>query len=327
MKIVIALHHPFVLWTAPAWFAERLRAEFPEHVFLQTSTYDDLGNAVTDADILLAWSIRPEQFARATRLKWIHSSAAAVHQLLFPEIVNSDVQITNARSVHAPVVAEHVVALLFALAKRLPQCLEYQRSSTWAQQLIFEEKPTVRELEGATLCLLGLGSIGREVLRRARALGMRVIAVREHPERGTDGADQIFGRDRLSAAFAQSDFVVLAAPLTRATHHIINSESLAAMRSHAYLINVGRGPLIHDADLVAALNQRKIAGAALDVFAEEPLPASSPYWQMKNVLITPHLAAVTEKLWERHYALISENLKLFFRNKPLKGSVDKTKGY
>ncbi|HUS18621.1 MAG TPA: D-2-hydroxyacid dehydrogenase [Terriglobales bacterium] len=327
MKIVIAFHHPFVLWTAPAWFGDRLRADFPEHAVLQTSSYDDLGDAVSDADILLGWSIRPDQFARARRLQWIHSSAAAVHQLMFPELINSPVVVSNSRSVHAPVVAEHALALVFALAKRLPQCRDYQHSATWAQQAIFEEKPTVRELRDSTVCLIGLGSIGREFSQRARALGMRVIAVREHPEKGTGDADQVFGRDQLNHALSLADFVVLAAPLTTATHHIINAASLAAMRPHSYLINVGRGPLIDDSDLVSALREKRIAGAALDVFAEEPLPASSPYWQMKNVLITPHIAAVSDKLWERQYALISENLKRFLAHQPLQGIVDKSKGY
>lgn len=342
MKIVIAFHHPFVLWTAPAWFAERLRQDFPGHTFIQTSGFDDLDHTLADADVLFGWSLRPAQFARAQRLRWIHSSAAAVHQLMFPELVASKIVVTNARSVHAPVVAEHALALIFALAKRLPQCVDYQRSNTWGQQAIFTEKPTVRELDGATVVLIGLGSIGREFTRRAHALGMKVLAVREHPERGTDGADQVFGRDQLLDVLPQADFVVLAAPLTPATKHIINAAALAAMRPDAYLINVGRGPLIDDDALIDALRNSadalqnivavppekpRIAGAALDVFAEEPLPPDSPYWKLSNVLITPHIAAVTEKLWERHYALVAQNLKLFLADQPLIGLVNKSKGY
>ncbi len=327
MKIVIAFHHPFVLWTAPTWLAERLRADFPGHTFVQTSSLDDLDDAIPDADVLFGWSIRPAQFARAQRLRWIHSSAAAVHQLMFPELVVSDVVVTNARSVHAPVVAEHALALIFALSKRLPQCMDFQRASTWAQQAIFTEKPTVREVKGATVALIGMGGIGREFTRRARSLGMKVIAIREHPEKGSDGADEVFGRDQLHPVLGRADFVLLAAPLTSATQHVIDTAALAAMRPDAYLINVGRGPLIDDDALIAALKQDRIAGAALDVFAEEPLPADSPYWHLKNVLITPHIAAVTEKLWERHYALIAENLKLSLAGKPLQGIVDKSKGY
>ncbi len=327
MKFVIAFHHPFVLWTAPTWLGERLRADFPGQTFFQTSSLNDLGDAIADADVLFGWSIRPEQFSRAQRLRWIHSSAAAVNQLMFPELIASDVVVTNARSVHAPVVAEHALALVLALSKRLPQCRDYQNSATWAQQAIFTDKPTVREVDGATVVLIGLGSIGREFTRRARALGMRVIAVREHPEKGNDGADEVLGRDQLRPVLGQADFVVLAAPLTPGTRHIIDTGALSAMRPDAYLVNVGRGPLIDDDALIRALSEGRIGGAALDVFAEEPLPADSPYWQMKNVFITPHIAAVTEKMWERHYDLIAENLKLFLAGKPLRGIVDKSKGY
>lgn len=321
------MHHPFSLWTAPGWLAERLRATFPDHTFTHTASYDDLPAHLSDADILLAWSLRPDQFAQAKRLKWIHSSAAAVHQLMFPELVASDVIVTNAREVHAPVVAEHALALIFALAKRLPQCRDFQAQKVWAQQRLLDEKPTPRELDGATVCLIGLGSIGREFARRARALGMKVIAIREHPERGADLADSVHSRGQLHDILPLADFVVLAAPLTAQTRHIINAETLAAIRPDAYIINVSRGPLIDDPALIAALGSGRIAGAALDVFAEEPLPAGSPYWSLPNVFITPHTAAVTVRLWERHFTLISENLKRFLAGQALRGLVDKSRGY
>lgn len=327
MKIVIALHHPFILWNAPEWLIARLRSDFPEHSFFQTATYEELGAAIVDADVLLGWTIRPEQFAKARRLRWIHSPAAAVHQLMFPALSASAVQVTNSRNVHAPVVAEHVIALLHALAKRLPQARDFQHQAIWAQQLIFDQRPTIREIEGSTLCIVGLGSIGRQVALRARALGMKVIAVREHPERGLDGADEVFGRTQLHAALRAADFVVLCAPVTPGTQHIINAAALDAMRPDAYLINVGRGPLIDNAALISALREERIAGAALDVFDEEPLPAVSPYWGLANVLITPHTAAVTPRLWERQYALIAKNLRLFLAGSSLVGLVDKSKGY
>ncbi|HUQ49218.1 MAG TPA: D-2-hydroxyacid dehydrogenase [Terriglobales bacterium] len=327
MKIVIALLHPFSLWNAPSWLGERLRSTFPNLTIDQLPDFQRLSSAVTDAEILLAWSIRPEQFVQAKRLRWIHSSAAAVHQLMFPELVNSDVIVTNARQVHAPVVAEHIIASVFALAKKLPTAVRMQQRSQWGQELLWETKPAIKEVAGSTACIIGMGSIGREFTLRARALGMRVIAVREHPERGPSGADSVYGPAELKIALAQSDFVILAAPLTSSTRAIINAESLTYMRQDAYLINVGRGPLIDDASLISALRDRRIAGAALDVFAEEPLTAHSPYWTLENVLITPHTAAVTEKLWERHYALIADNLSRFLANQPLLGVVDKNKGY
>jgi phosphoglycerate dehydrogenase-like enzyme len=172
-----------------------------------------------------------------------------------------------------------------------------------------------------------MGSIGREFTKGAKALGMNVIAVREHPERGSDGADRVVSREQLKDALGTADFVVLAAPLTPATKHIIDAESLRAMKLTAYIVNVSRGPLIHDEALIDALREKKIAGAALDVFVEEPLPSDSPYWDMPNVLITPHTAAVTTRLWERHYQQISNNLRRFLAGQPLTGVVNKQLGY
>jgi phosphoglycerate dehydrogenase-like enzyme len=327
MKILIALHHPFVLWNAPDWFAERLRKDFPKHEVVQLPGYEGVAQAIPDAEVVIAWSIRPEQFANARKLKWVHSPAAAVHQLMFPAMVSSDVIVTNASEIHGSVVAEHALALVFALAKRLPSAMRMQQARIWGQEAIWEEKPTTRELADATVCLIGMGSIGREFTKRARALGMRVNAIREHPEKGSDGADAVFGVEQLNSVLANADFVVLAAPLTPATRHIINAERLARMKPEAYLVNVSRGPLIDDAALVAALKAKQIAGAGLDVFEKEPLPADSSYWKMENVFITPHTAAVTVKLWERHYQQISENLHRYTAGQPLLSVVDKQKGY
>jgi phosphoglycerate dehydrogenase-like enzyme len=327
MKVLIALHHPFILWNAPPWLSERLREDFPDLRIQQLPSYEGVSQEITDSEVAIAWSIRPAQFAQAKKLKWIHSPAAAVHQLLFPELVSSDVVVTNSRGIHGPVVAEHALALVLALAKRLPQAMRLQQRSVWGQQILWDEKPTTREISGGTVVIIGMGSIGRALTRLARAIGMWVLAVREHPEAGTEGAEAVFGADQLELAFPQADYVVLAAPLTPITRNIINAKSLSLLKSHAYIINVGRGPLIDDSALISALTERRIAGAALDVFSEEPLPATSPYWQMENVLITPHTAAVTEKLWGRHYQLIAENLRPYLSGTPLLSIVDKRRGY
>jgi phosphoglycerate dehydrogenase-like enzyme len=325
MKLVLATLHRFELWRAPEWFAERLRQDFPQIEIVTVPDFDALTHEIVDADIMVGFSLRGEQFAKATKLRWIHSTAAAVHQLMSPELKASSVVLTNASRVHAPVVAEHVIAVMLALAKRLPTSMRFQQQSKWAQNEIHKQHP--QELAGSTLLLVGLGSISREVLARAKALGMRVIAARQHLERGGDGADAVFGSKDLHSVLGDADFVVLAAPLTSTTEYVINARALAAMKPSAFLINVSRGPLIDDAALIAALRKRKIAGAALDVFAEEPLPADSPYWSLENCLITPHTAAVTSKLWERHYALLSDNLRRFLAGRPLLGVVDKNAGY
>lgn len=329
MKLLVALYHPFSLWTAPPWLAERLRHDFPSLSVSQLPgpRYEGLEEEIADADICIAWSIRPEQFRCARQLKWVHSPAAAVHQLMFPEMVASDVVLTNARSVHGPVVAEHALALAMALAKKLHTSARLQQQLRWGQQIILEQTPTIVELSGAEVLLIGLGSIGQDFARRARSLGMKVTAVREHGTEGSDFADEVVRKEHLDDFLPRADFIVLAAPLTPSTHHLINAARIKRMKRTAYLVNVSRGPLIDDEALVEALREDRIAGAALDVFAEEPLSRNSPYWDLPNVIVTPHTAAVTPKLWERHYELISANLRRFLAGQPLLNVVNKHLGY
>ena len=327
MKLLIAVHHRFGLWQAPEWFVERLRRDFPQLEVVHLSSYDRVTEEIAGADIAIAWSLRGEQIQAAKKLKWIHSTATAVHGLMSPELRASDIVVTNARDVHGPVVAEHAMALAFALTKRLPQAVRYQQQKHWAQHDLWEASPRPRELNGATMTIVGLGGIGRPLAGLASAVGMRVVGVREHPERPCEGVDVMYGLDGLDEALRESDIVVLAIPVTSKTHHLVNAERLAQLRPEAYLINVGRGVLIDEDALVHALRAKRFAGAALDVTTEEPLPPESPLWEMESVLITPHIAGLTEFMWERHYGHYSENLRRFLAGEPLLWVVDKEKGY
>lgn len=327
MKILIAADHPFELWKAPGWLGQRLERDFPQVKVVQLPNYDRVQQEVGDTEIFVGFLLKPAQFAAAKKLKWIHSPAAAVHQLMYSELIKSNVVLTNAREVHGPVVAEHAITLVLAMAKRLPRAMQYQVKHEWAQQKLWDETPRPREVADATVVVVGMGSIGREFTSRAKALGTKVVAVRENPEKGTAGADTVISIAQFDEALPQADFVVLCVPLTAATTGLINQARLAKMNSGAYLINVGRGPLIDDAALLKALRDHRIGGAALDVFAQEPLPADSPFWSLDNVLITPHTAAVTERLWERHYKLLCENLTRYIAGQKLLFEVDKQRGY
>jgi len=326
-KLLIFVHHPFDLWNGPSWFAEGLQAEFPQLNVVHLPDYKRVDAEISDAEITITWSIRPEQIKAAKKLRWIHSPAAAVHQLIFPELVNSDIVLTNAREVHGPVVAEHVIAQIFALAKKIPDAVRLQQNHEWGQQRMWDELPRVREVAGATVGLVGLGSIGRAVAKNAKALGMRVIAVREHPGKESEGADMVFGPAQVNEVFREADYVVLAAPVTDDTKAIANAERLALMKPDACLINVARGQLVDEGALASALREKKIGGAAIDVFRKEPLAPESPLWDVPGLLVTPHTAALTGKLWERHYELFSENLRRYLSGQALLGVVDKHKGY
>src|SRR5437868_6769497 len=210
MKLLIVLHHRFELWTAPAWLSERLRKDFPPQLLIvHLDSYEHIEDEVRDAEIAIAWSLRPEQLTAAKKLRWIHSPAAAVHQLMFPELVNSDIVVTNAREVHGPVVAEHVIALIFALAKKIPEAVRLQQRHVWGQEIMWREGRRPREVAGATLGLVGLGSIGREVARRASALGMRVVAVRERPDKPRpEHVERVLSVAELPSVLTESDYVV-----------------------------------------------------------------------------------------------------------------------
>jgi phosphoglycerate dehydrogenase-like enzyme len=327
MHLLICVRHSFDQWNAPRWFSERLQSDFPQLATVHLPDYTRLDEEITGAEVIVTWSLRPEQVAAAKKLRWIHSPAAAVNHLLFPELVESDIVLTNAREVHGPVVAEHVIALIFALAKKIQGSAQLQQKHIWGQQILWDEVPRIREVAGATLGIVGLGSIGRAVVKSAKALGMRVIAVREHPEKGSEGADMVSAPSEIDTIFRESDYIVLAAPVTESTTAIANAKRLALMKRDACLVNVGRAPLVDEAALVDALRQKRIGGAALDVFPKEPLPAESPLWDVPNLLITPHTAALTEKLWERHYAFFSENLHRYLSGQTLLAVVDKQKGY
>ena len=327
MKILICHHHRFELWCAPPWIAQRLERDFPGFSVVHLPNYDRLSEEIPDTDILIGWAIKPEQLVTARKLKWIHSPAAAVHQLMFPALINSSVVLTNSGDVHGPVVAEHGIAVLLALAKRLPQAMRYQQKKHWAQETLWQEHPRPREIAGETVVVVGMGSIGREFASRAKSLSMKVLAVRENPQKGSGGADAVYGPTQFDEVLPQADYVLLCTPLTPATTGLLNAARLSRMKSESYVINVGRGQLLDERALIDALQNGRIAGAALDVFAEEPLPPDSPLWTLENLLITPHTAAVTDRLWDRHYQLISENLRRFLAGKPLLNLIDKGRGY
>ena len=328
MKLLIVVHHRFNLWRVPAWFVQKLGEEFPPVEVVNRDSYDGVEADLREAEVIFTISLRPEQFSLCRRLRWIHAPTAAVHQFQFPELINSDVVLTNSTEVHGPVVAEHVIAQIFALAKKLPQIVALQQRHVWGQEAVWNSGPHPREVAGATLGLIGVGSIGRRVAQMASAIGMRVIAVREHVEKGTpEGVEKVFSPAQIDELLQQSDFVVIAAPLIPVTEKLINAARLSVMKPEAYVINVGRGRQVDEAALLGALRARRIAGAALDVFEHEPLPADSPLWDLDNLLITPHTAGLTEKLWHRHYGHFSGNLRRYLAGESLQYTVDKRKGY
>jgi phosphoglycerate dehydrogenase-like enzyme len=266
----------------------------------------------------------PALLARMPNLRWYQQWGAGADWLMHhPEIATRDFIITNASGVHAIQISEHILALLLAFARRLPQACRAQLRGEWQRQ----EWEQIFELAGKTMVLIGVGAIGARTARLAAALDVRVIGVRRDPAVPAPGIEWMIGPDRLADVLPEADFVVLTVPLTHETRHIIGERELRLMKPAAHIVNIGRGGTIDEAALIRALREGWIAGAGLDVFEKEPLPADSPLWGMENVIITAHYAGATPNYHERAFAIFLDNLRRYKTGEPLRNVVDKDLGY
>jgi phosphoglycerate dehydrogenase-like enzyme len=316
---------------------ERLRGAFPEIRFVvpgsglpETRQYsspppppreDDL----RAADAIIAWEAPAEMIAGAPRLRWIHAAAAGVEHFDLAAIAERKVMLTNSSGVSAPNMAEHVLGMMVALARRFPGLVQAQSKRAWRD---FETHREVVELQGQTVLVIGMGDIGRAVAVRAAAFGMRVHGVRRRPgDEIPDGCTSVFGVDALADALADADHVVLTLPDTPGTRGLIGVEAFAKMKPGAVIYNVGRGTAIDTAALTDALQNGHLGGAGLDVTDPEPLPEESPLWDMDNVLITAHTSGATPRYWERQGDLIADNIKRIQRGEPPRNLVDLSAGY
>jgi phosphoglycerate dehydrogenase-like enzyme len=313
------------LWQAPRELADKISARWPEMKVVYLPNYEHVADEIPDTDILVGFSLRPDQFSLAKKLKWIHATAAGVGQLMYPALRQSSIVVTNARGIHSEPMAEHILGTMIALARRFPDAFRFQQQSHWAQQEIWDARP--HELQGQTLLIVGFGSIGRELARLAQPLRMHIWGVTRTLSDDMQFAECIIVASELENLLPQADFVVLAAPETPQTQKMFGAKELSRMKPSAYFINVARGTLVDQAALTAALQSRQIAGAALDVTEHEPLPPEDPLWKLENVFITPHISAVTDRLWQRQEALLMENLERWFSGRELLNRVDLQRGY
>ncbi len=326
-KLLICVWHPFTLWRPPADVGISVQRAFPEMKVVHLTTYEHINDELPDTDIFVGYSLKPAQFVAAKKLRWLHSTAAGVDQLMYPELRASDVLVTNASGVHSVPMAEHIVGLLIALARRFPSAFRHQMNRHWGQQEIWDDQLRPRELMGQTLLFVGFGAIGRETAKRVKPLGMKIWAVTRTGQGDPALADRYLPAAQLEEVLHQADYVILAAPVTPETHHLMNAQRLATMKPTAFLINVARGTLIDEAALIDTLRRRAIAGTALDVTEHEPLPADSPLWSLDNCLITPHTSSASEFLWDRQTGLLLENLARWFSGRELINRVDLKRGY
>jgi phosphoglycerate dehydrogenase-like enzyme len=256
------------------------------------------------------------------QLRWVHSLAAGLESTLFPELLESPVILTNGRGVFARSLGEFALAGMLHFAKQLSRMKAQQANQRW-------EMFDIEELHGHTLGIVGYGAIGRVAAERARSFGMRILALRRHPEKCADDplVDRAYAPEQLIDLVAESDYILAAAPLTPDTRGLIGAAAFAAMKPNAVLINLGRGPVVVEEQLVRALREHRIRGAVLDVFDEEPLPAGHPLWSLDNVLLSPHSADHTDTWLQEAVELFLENYRRFTASEPLLNVTHKQLGY
>jgi phosphoglycerate dehydrogenase-like enzyme len=317
---------------------ERIRAAAPGARIVMVSVEGLADGPVDDVEVMLRGWLSSDAFdrllARAPRLSWVHSATSGVERALTPASRERGLVVTNARGVFSRPIAEYVLMMILAVSRRLPQLLELQRERTW-------QPLEGAELRDVTVGIVGLGSIGRSVAALASSFGCRIVAVRRHSElesaaRTVDDEapavdelrlDRVGGPETLPELLAESDFIVLAAPLTPETEDLIDADALAKVKPGAWLINVARGRLIDERALLRALRDGELGGAVLDTFRDEPLPPMSSFYDLPNVIVTPHTAWSSGRVLDRSVELFCDNLRRFARGEPLLNVVDPDAGY
>jgi phosphoglycerate dehydrogenase-like enzyme len=326
-KLLICVWHPFTQWRPQPIMAETIRRRWPQMCVVHLPDYDRLPEELPDADIFVGYSLRAQQLGDAKKLKWIHSTAAGVAQLIYPELRDSGILVTNPSGIFSVPMAEHTMGMLLALARNFPDSVRHQDRSNWGQQEMWDLPQRFSELNGQLLLIVGYGSIGRELARRARAFDMRVWGVTRSGTGDTTHAERIVPASQLENVLPEADYVVLAAPETPETKQLIGASQIAKMKRGARLINVARGSLLDETALLRALEAGALGGAALDVTGTEPLPAQSPLWRAPNLFITPHTSAVSDRLWHRETAMLMDLLERWFDGRELFNRVDFARGY
>jgi phosphoglycerate dehydrogenase-like enzyme len=302
---------------------ERVRAAAPDMRVVVTRDHDTIAGALDEIEIV-AGDFPRDLLPAARNLRWLQQWGAGADWLLrHSDITALDFVLTNASGVHAIPISEQIMGMLLMFGRWLHQAARAQERRAWRRP----ERDELFELADKTMLLIGVGAIGERTAALASAFGMRVLGVRHNPDIGAPGVEEMFGPGQLLERLPEADIVVLTVPLSRETRGMIGERELRAMKPSAYIVNIGRGGTIREEALIRALREGWIAGAGLDVFAEEPLPETSPLWELENVIITAHYAGLTPRYDERAMAIFLDNLRRYRAGEPLRNVVDKQAGY
>ena len=276
---------------------------------------------IPDADIIAGFPMTFPSLASAKKLKWLHSFSAGVDRVLVPEVMDAPILVSNSSGIHATPIAEHLIGFMLLFTRGFYRTFRNQEKRIW------NKDETISELGGKTVLIAGLGDIGMETARLCHAFGARVLAIARSRKEQPDFVDELKTGVYLDKMLSKADFIAICLPHTNKTHHLFDIKKFKLMKKSAIVMNIGRGGIINEKDLIEALRKKIIGGAGLDVTEVEPLPKSSPLWNIENVVITPHHSGLSEKYMDRAIELFCENLKLYVQGKPLLTEVDKKKGY
>lgn len=301
---------------------EAIQQVMPDVEIIQAKDEETLLANGLDCDILLTWGLySPVNYCRsADRLKWIHALSAGIDGLAVPDILHKDIAISSTKGIHGQPMAEHVLGMMLTFSRGFHILRQQQTDRQWRKYLAADE------ICGKTAGIIGLGSIGQEIARKCKLMGMKVLAARRNPEQD-ELVDQFYAVNDLGGLLSHSDYVIVTVPATPDTFHLIGENEFRAMKPAACFINVARGTVVDEQALVAALQDKRISGAGLDVFETEPLPADSPLWGMPNVIISPHMSAISPYYMDRAITVFCNNLERFKSGSELCYQVDRTRGY
>jgi D-2-hydroxyacid dehydrogenase (NADP+) len=286
----------------------------------------DLKKLIPDVEILVCFSVDREILLAARKLKWIHCGSAGVDQVLFPEFIKSKVILTTSRGMHGEVISDHIIAMVLAFSKGLVQGWNCKQRREWCPIDVMRQR---FEIKGKVLGIVGLGTIGKELARKAKAFGMKVMATKNRIGKGEKikHIDRLLPKNKFGEILSVSDVVVISVPYTRETHHMIGRRELASMKQTAILINIARGYVVDEKALIDALSKKKIAGAGLDVFETEPLNPKSKLWDLENVILTPHISGSRRDYFKKVGEIFRVNLNRYLNHKTLLNLFDRRLGY
>lgn len=305
-------------------FVQHLRTRFPDLAIHVVDDEDAFRAHLPHADAVVGWGVNPEELTLASRLRWIQTVGAGVDGVITPELIASGILLTNNSGVHAPNIAEHLMSLMLAFARQLPQHIRAQDTHTWRHETW---RSGIFELNGQMLLIVGLGDIGQALAKRAAPFGMNVIGVRRREGPTPEGVSNVVNIDDLPGVLADADHVAICLPLTTQTRGLFDRKTLYGMKQGSFLYNIGRGSIVDQSALIDALSDGHLGGAGLDVTEPEPLPPDSPLWDLPNAIITSHTSGVTPNYWDRAIVILESNIERYRSGNELLNVVDLQAGY